>query len=106
MARNLRLQLIMDAAGNAVRFLKGVRTDTDATSKALRAARERVSELQRATRDIAAYRQMTDKLGQTRDSLKAARAEAARLAQAHSAAEKPTKALIRRSLLFRDQRSH
>ncbi|MNE30084.1 hypothetical protein D3C80_1235840 [compost metagenome] len=89
-----------------MRFLKGVRTDTDATSKALRAARERVSELQRATRDIAAYRQMTDKLGQTRDSLKAARAEAARLAQAHSAAEKPTKALIRRSLLFRDQRSH
>jgi hypothetical protein len=37
MARNLRLQLIMDAAGNAVRFLKGVRTDTDATSSPGRA---------------------------------------------------------------------
>lgn len=103
MARNLRLQLIMDAAGNAVRFLKGVRTDTDATSKALRAARERVSELQRATRDIAAYRQMTDKLGQTRESLKAARTEAARLAQAHNAAEKPTKALTRAFEQARDR---
>lgn len=103
MARNLRLQLIMDAAGNAVRFLKGVRTDTDATSKALRAARERVTELQRASKDIAAYRQMTDKLGQTRDSLKAARTEAARLAQAHSAAEKPTKALTRAFEQARDR---
>lgn len=103
MARNLRLQLIMDAAGNAVRFLKGVRTDTDATSKALRAARERVSELQRATRDIAAYRQMTDKLGQTRESLKAARTEATRLAQAHNAAEKPTKALTRAFEQARDR---
>lgn len=95
MARNLRLQLIMDAAGNATKFLRGVRGDTDATSKSLRAARERVTELQRASKDVAAYRQMTDKIGQTRDALKAARAEAARLAQAHNAAEKPTKQLSR-----------
>lgn len=103
MARNLRLQLIMDAAGNATKFLKGLRGDTDATSKALRAARERVTDLQRASKDISAYRQMTDKLGQTRESLKAARAEAARLAQAHSAAEKPTRQLSRAFEQARDR---
>ena len=103
MSRNLRLQLIMDAAGNATRFLKGLRGDTDATSKALRAARERVTELQRASKDVAAYRQMTDKLGQTRDSLKAARGEAARLAQAHSAAAKPTRQLSRAFEQARDR---
>lgn len=103
MARNLRLQLIMDAAGNATRFLKGVRNDTDATSKALRAARERVSELQRASRDVTAYRQMTDKVSQTREALKAARTEAARLAQAHKAAETPTKQLTRAYDLQREK---
>lgn len=95
MSRNLRLQLIMDAAGNATKFLKGVKGETDSTSKALRAARERVSDLQRASRDISSYRQMTDKLGQTREALKAARAEAARLAQAHGAAATPTKQMTR-----------
>ena len=54
MARNLRLQLIMDAAGNATRFLKGVRNDTDATSKALRAARDQA---ERAARIVRAKRQ-------------------------------------------------
>ncbi|MEN5176733.1 phage tail tape measure protein [Brevundimonas diminuta] len=103
MSRNLRLQLIMDAAGNATRFLKGVRGETDSTSKALRAARERISELQRASKDVAAYRQMTDRLGQTRESLKAARAEAARLAQAHKAAANPTKALTRAFEQARDR---
>lgn len=95
MSRNLRLQLIMDAAGNATRFLKGVKGETDATSKALRAARERVTDLQRASRDISSYRQMTDKLGQTREALKAARTEATRLAQAHSATATPTKQMTR-----------
>lgn len=95
MSRNLRLQLIMDAAGNATRFLKGVKGETDAASKALRAARERVTDLQSASRDISSYRQMTDKLGQTREALKAARAEATRLAQAHSATATPTKQMTR-----------
>lgn len=103
MARNLRLQLIMDAAGNATRFLKGVHGETDATSKALRAARERVTELQRASKDVAAYRQMTDKVAQTRQALAAARTEAARLAQAHKSAENPTRQLTRAYDLAREK---
>ena len=47
MSRNLRLQMILSATGNATKFLKGVRNDTDATSKALRAAREQVNGLKK-----------------------------------------------------------
>ncbi|WP_312204913.1 phage tail tape measure protein [Brevundimonas sp.] len=103
MSRNLRLQMIMDAGGNATRFLKGVRGETDATSKALRAARERVTELQRASKDVAAYRQMTDKVAQTRKALAEARTEAARLAQAHKAAENPSRQLTRAFELQREK---
>ncbi len=103
MSRNLRLSLIMNAAGNATRFLKEVRGSSDATSKALRSARERVSDLQRASRDVSAYRQMTDKLGQTRESLKAARTEAARLAQAHKNTANPTRQLSRAFEQARDR---
>ncbi|WP_427792244.1 phage tail tape measure protein [Brevundimonas diminuta] len=95
MSRNLRLSLIMDAAGNATRFLKGVHGETEATSKALRAARERLQELKASSRDVASYRRMTDSLGQTRQNLKAAREEAARLAKAHAATTTPTKQLTR-----------
>lgn len=103
MSRNLRLQMIMDAGGNATRFLKGVRGETDATSKALRAARERVTELQRASKDVAAYRQMTDKVAQTRKALAEARTEATRLAQAHKAAENPSRQLTRAFELQREK---
>lgn len=103
MSRNLRLSLIMNAAGNATRFLKEVRGSSDATSKALRSARERVTELQRASKDVNAYRQMSDRLGQTRDSLKAARTEAARLAQAHKNTANPTKQLTRAFEQARDR---
>ena len=66
MSRNLRLQMILSAAGNATKFLKGVRNDTDATSKALRAARERVNELRKSATNVADYRKLTGKLGETR----------------------------------------
>ncbi|WP_242913489.1 phage tail tape measure protein [Brevundimonas pishanensis] len=103
MSRSLRLSLIMNAAGNATRFLKEVKGGSDGASKALRAARERVTELQRASKDISAYRQMSDRLGQTRESLQAARVEAARLAQAHKNAEKPTRQLTRAFEQARDR---
>lgn len=103
MSRSLRLSLIMNAAGNATRFLKEVKGGSDGASKALRAARERVTELQDASKDVVAYRQMSDRLSQTRESLQAARVEAARLAQAHKNAEKPTRQLTRAFEQARDR---
>ncbi|GAA0394745.1 phage tail tape measure protein [Brevundimonas terrae] len=95
MSRNLRLQMILNATGNATKFLKGVRNDTDATSKALRAARERVNDLRKSASNIADYRKLNGKLGETREALTSARTEAARLAKAHAAAGSPTKQLSR-----------
>jgi len=95
MSRNLRLQMILSAGGNATKFLKGVRNDTDATSKALRAAREQVNGLKKSASNIADYRKLTGKLGETREALSAARTEAARLAKAHASAGSPTKQLSR-----------
>lgn len=95
MSRNLRLQMILSAGGNATKFLKGVRNDTDATSKALRAAREQVNGLKKSASNIADYRKLTAKLGETREALSSARNEAARLAKAHASAGNPTKQLSR-----------
>ncbi|WP_406851479.1 phage tail tape measure protein [Brevundimonas sp. BH3] len=95
MSRNLRLQMILSATGNATKFLKGVRNDTDATSKALRAARERVSELQRSTKDVASFRKGQQALDDFRQQVTAARAEKLRLATAMQNAQKPTKSLTR-----------
>lgn len=95
MSRNLRLQMILSAAGNATKFLKGVRNDTDATSKALRAARERVNELQRSTKDVASFRKGQQALDDFRQQVTAARAEKLRLGAAMQNAQKPTKSLTK-----------
>lgn len=95
MDKKLRLSLIFQAAGNAVNFLKGVKGGADSTSRALKSARDRVTALQAATKNVSAFRSMETALGGTRTQLEAARVEARRLALANDAAEKPTKALSR-----------
>lgn len=95
MDRKLRLSLLFQAHGNTKSFLGAVRSDSEKASHALGQARQRVQALQRASRDIAAYRQMQAGLDGTRASLIAAREEAKRLALAHAAAERPTKQLTR-----------
>ena len=95
MDKNLRLNLIFKAAGNAKNFLSGVKGESDRTSKALGAARERVSDLQKSVRNIAAYKRLQGELGQTRSRLAEAQKEAQRLGQAHAAADRPTRQLTR-----------
>ena len=95
MDKNLRLNLIFKAAGNAKNFLSGVKGESDRTSKTLGAARERVSDLQKSVRNIAAYKRLQGELGQTRSRLAEAQKEAQRLGQAHAAADRPTRQLTR-----------
>ena len=95
MDQKLRLSLIFQAAGNATNYLRGVGKEGDRTARAVKAARERVSELQRTTKDVGAYRAMEAALGGTRDKLAAAKAEALRLGQAMDAAENPTRQMTR-----------
>lgn len=95
MDRNLRLSILLKAGGNALGFLRGVKTESDRTSTALNSAREKVQALQRTTRDVGAFRQMEARLQGTRGALEAAQVEAKRLALANAAAERPTRQMAR-----------
>lgn len=95
MDKSLKLRLILQAAGNAVSFLKGVKGQSDQTAKALSAAADRVRTLSATARNVQAYRALETRLTSTRRALSEAQAEAGRLARAHNHAEKPTKALAR-----------
>jgi hypothetical protein len=89
--KNLRLSILLKAGGNALGFLRGVKTESDRTSTALNSAREKVQALQRTTKDVGAFRQMEARLQGTRGALEAAQVEAKRLALANAAAERPTR---------------
>lgn len=95
MDRNLRLSILLKAGGNALGFLRGVKTESDRTSTALNSAREKVQALQRTTKDVGAFRQMEARLQGTRGALEAAQVEAKRLALANAAAERPTRQMAR-----------
>jgi len=93
--KNLRLSILLKAGGNALGFLRGVKTESDRTSTALNSAREKVQALQRTTKDVGAFRQMEARLQGTRGALEAAQVEAKRLALVNAAAERPTKQMAR-----------
>ncbi|MDO9607210.1 MAG: phage tail tape measure protein [Brevundimonas sp.] len=95
MDKNLRLSIILQAAGNVVGFLKGVKGESARTSLELNATREKLQALQRTTKDVGAFRQMEARLQGTRGALADAQIEAKRLALANAAAERPTKQLAR-----------
>lgn len=95
MDRKLRLSLIFAAAGNAKNFLSGIRGESERTGRALGAAREKVSALQRTARDVGDFRVMQAALASNRTELEAAQVEARRLALAHAAMDKPNKAMTR-----------
>lgn len=95
MDKNLRLSILLKAGGNALGFLRGVKTESDRTSTALNSAREKVQALQRTTKDVGAFRQMEARLQGTRGALEAAQVEAKRLALANAAAERPTRQMAR-----------
>lgn len=95
MDKNLRLSIILQAAGNVVGFLKGVKGESARTSLELNATREKLQALQRTTKDVGAFRQMEARLQGTRGALADAQIEAKRLALANVAAERPTKQLAR-----------
>lgn len=95
MDRKLRLSLLFQAAGNAKNFLSGIRGESDRTGRALTAAREKVTALQRQARNIGDFRVMQAALARNRIELEAAQVEARRLALAHAGVEKPTKAMSR-----------
>lgn len=95
MDKNLRLSILLKAGGNAVGFLRGVKSESDRTATALNSAREKVQALQRTTKDVGAFRKLEAGLAASRGKVEAHRTELARLGAAMDAVERPTKSLVR-----------
>jgi len=95
MDKKLRLELLFKAGGNAVGFLKGVSSESSNAAQSVKAARDRIVELQRAAKTVQSYRTMETGLSATREAMEAARAEAARLGKANADADRVTKQMAR-----------
>lgn len=95
MDKKLRLDLLFRAGGNAVGFLKGISSESTTAAQGVKAARDRIVELQRAAKNVQSYRATETRLAATRTAMEAARTEAARLGKAHRDAENPTKQMGR-----------
>lgn len=95
MDKNLRLSILLKAGGNALGFLRGVKTQSEQTSKALNAARDQVQALQATTRNVGAFRQLEARLDGTRTKVAAARAEVERLGAQMDATDSPSKQMAR-----------
>lgn len=93
MDKKLRLQLIMDAAGNATKFLRGIKAETEVAGAAVKATREKISELQRTTRDVRAYRTQQQSIVSNNLALTEARRKVEQLQIQYGMAERPTQAL-------------
>lgn len=96
MDKKLRLQLIMDAAGNATKFLRGIKAETEVAGAAVKATRDKISELQRTTRDVRAYRTQQQSIVSNNLALTEARRKVEQLQIQYGMAEKPTQALTNR----------
>ncbi len=96
MDKKLRLQLIMDAAGNATKFMRGMKAETEVAGAAVKATRDKISELQRTTRDVRAYRTQQQSIVSNNLALTEARRKVEQLQIQYGMAEKPTQALTNR----------
>ena len=91
----LSLKAVLELVDRASRPLRNVVAGTDRASNALRASQQALRGLQRTQGNISSFRALSKALQDNRTELVAARQKAAQLAQAHSAATRPTAAMTR-----------
>lgn len=96
MATNkLRLQVLLSALDKASGPLKKIQGSSIGAARELKAARDRLKELNRAQDDIGAWRTQRAAATQTAAALQAAQAKAADLSRQLAATDTPTRALSR-----------
>ncbi|XMB47228.1 phage tail tape measure protein [Pseudomonas fluorescens] len=95
MANDLRLQVVLDAIDKATRPLKQINNGSLETARALKAARDRLKELNTQQKDISAWRAQRTAFELTSTALTAAREKVKTLSQQFSATGAPTKAMTR-----------
>ncbi|SDK67540.1 phage tail tape measure protein [Billgrantia gudaonensis] len=69
MARDLKLQVILDAVDRATRPLKQISQGSSRTAEALKASREQLKTLERAQRDLRGFRQLKEQSDKTSRAL-------------------------------------
>ena len=95
MANDLRLQVVLDAIDKATRPLKQINNGSLETARALKAARDRLKELNTQQKDVSAWRTQRAASEMTSAALNAAREKVKALSQQFAATGAPTRAMTR-----------
>jgi len=95
MANDLRLQVVLDAIDKATRPLKQINNGSLETARALKAARDRLKELNTQQKDVSAWRTQRAASELTSAALTAAREKVKALSQQLAATGAPTRAMTR-----------
>lgn len=91
MANDLRLRVVLDAINRATGPLRQINQGSTETAQSLKAARERLKELNGQQRDVSGWRQQHAQARETAKSLEEARAKVRQMGQQMSATSNPTK---------------
>ncbi|OHW40857.1 phage tail tape measure protein [Pseudomonas sp. 06C 126] len=95
MANNLKLQVLLSAIDKATRPLKQINNGSLETARALKAARDRLKELNTQQKDVTAWRSQRAAVEQTNEALNAAQAKVKTLSQQFAATGVPTRAMAK-----------
>jgi len=93
--RNLRIRMLLEAGNKVSKPLRDIAAGSDKASKALKATRDRLKEIEKAQAEVATFRKLKDQLREVRPELEAARAKAQALGRQLAETDKPTRALTR-----------
>lgn len=93
MANDLRLRVLLDAIDQATAPLKQIDKASLETGRQLKAARDRLKELNAQQKDVSAWRTQLTQTQETTQALEAARAKVRAIAQEMAATGAPTKAM-------------
>ncbi|WP_353981682.1 phage tail tape measure protein [Salinicola endophyticus] len=95
MARDLKLQVILDAVDKTTGKLKKITQGSGETAKALKASRDQLRNLERAQKDLQSFKTMKRQVSESADALKAQRERVKELSRQLRTTEGDTAALNR-----------
>jgi TP901 family phage tail tape measure protein len=100
--RDLRIRMLLEAADKVSRPLRDIAGGSTKAAQAMRAARDRLKEIDRAQKDIAGFRELKVGVRTASEAMRAAQTRAQALGRQIAATENPTRALTREFRLARD----
>lgn len=95
MANDLRLQLILNAIDRVTAPLRSIQRQSSVAAQALKAARDRLKDLNESQKQINGFRELKQGLSSTRTELQAAQQRTQELGRALSQTQNPTRAMQR-----------